>query len=318
MADPSLQLLTVTWSADQPHFELLRDSLARSPLAECPHRVVVQDEDLSRFAGHRETVTLRSSAEVLPETVERRRRRARRWQQWLGRRGTTVAGSLARRLGRPAWVRYTGWHTQQLCKLAVAAASEADTVVVLDSDVVVSPHAGAADFVHPGGAVVCYQHWLDSSQVSRKVRHWQETVHRLLDRPLPADGYFDCYFDTPFVFHAPAVRQMLAWLEDRHRQPWWQVLLAQPPRQWSEFGLYRAFLRHHYDGPVDWRNSDHIGYLYDASDPRRLAAEFRRLVAEQGRHYITIHSQSSGRHGWHPDDYAPLIRQVLAEMAGDG
>lgn len=307
-----MKLLTVTCAEDREHFDLLSHSLSQSALAGLPHEVVVQEEDRPVFARYGEASPgFRSSRDVLPESVEARRREARRWQARFGRRGTTMAGSLARALGWPRWVRYTGWHTQQLCKLAVAAASDEDTVVVLDSDVVVTPHASREDFLHRGGAAVCYQNWLEPEQLSRKVLHWQHTAHRLLDMDWSENGPFDCYYDTPFVFHAPAVRAMLSWLEERHQRPWWETLLAQPPRRWSEFGLYRAFLRHHYDHPVDWRETGHIGYIYDASNTDRLLMEFRRLLHEQQCHYITIHSQSHGRHSWGPEDYGERLREEL-------
>lgn len=308
-----MKLLTVTWSGDRMHFDLLRYSLERSRLAGLPHEVVVQDDELSLFEPYDEPpVRLLSSRDVLPEEVEIRRCRAARWRQRLGRRATIVAGSVTRYIGWPSWVRYTGWHTQQLCKLAMAAASEVDTVVVLDSDVVVTAHAGTEDFVHGGGAAVCFQKWVGADELSRKRKHWQENAHCLLDLGLPRQGPFDCYYDTPFVFHAPAVRRMLSWLETRYRQPWWQVLLKQPPRRWSEFGIYGTFLRHHYDEAVDWRDSRQIGYLHDASNVSRLAAEFRRLQNEQRQHYITIQSQSNGRHSWSPGGYHREIRKVLA------
>ncbi|MDZ7683904.1 MAG: DUF6492 family protein [Gammaproteobacteria bacterium] len=251
----------MTWAGDRQHFDLLRHSLERSPLAAVPHDVVVQEEDLLQFERYRKaSLRLISSRDVLPDQVEASRRQARRWQQRLGRRLTTAAGSLARYTGQPRWVRYTGWHTQQLCKLAMVAASEVDTVVVLDSDLIVTAHADTQDFIHGEGGAVCYQNWLSAAELSTKVRHWQATAHRLLGLDVPDEGPFDCYYDTPFVFHAPAVREMLSWLETRYGQPWWQTLLAQPPRRWSEFGTYRTFLRHHYNESVKWRDCEQMGY----------------------------------------------------------
>jgi len=155
-----MKLLTVTWSGDRAHFELLRYSLDLSGLSRLPHEVIVQDEDIDPFRDHdRPPLQLRSSADILPPSVERHRRRAHRRQGRFGRRLTTLAGSLARRLNWPRWVRYTGWHTQQLCKLFAAAQSDENAVVVMDSDLVVSPMAACDDFQGERG-IVCYQRWV--------------------------------------------------------------------------------------------------------------------------------------------------------------
>src|SRR5688572_6173638 len=231
-----LILLTVTWGRDKTHFSLLRESLLRSCFAQVPHHVIVQHEDLELFQEF-SGITLHSSADILPPEVEQRRREACIWQARLGRRGTVIGGSLARYLGWPRWVRYTGWHTQQLSKLAFVAQSQVDTVVILDSDVMVTPHADITDFVPRDGAAtqaaVCYQNFQPLTRLKGKVGHWQQTAHRLFGTPFPSSDRYDAYYDTPFVMHAPSLRAMCTWLEQRYSQPWWSTLLQQPPRRWS-------------------------------------------------------------------------------------
>lgn len=308
---PASRLLTVTWSADLPHFELLRHSLALSRLAELPHDVIVQTEDLplfERFAGG--TVNLRASRDVLPDAVERMRLVARRRQEKFGRRLTTRLGSVSRLAGRPAWVRYTGWHTQQLCKLIAAAEPDATTTVILDSDVVVTRHASPADFDSADG-LVCFADWQPASGLNRKIRRWQTSAHRLLDRTLGGDDSPDCQFDTPFVMHGHVVRALMQWLERRYQRPWWQSLLSLPPRGWSEFCIYKTYLRLLSGEAVDWQDTGKLGYLVDASDPARLLADLRRLAEEAGRHYVTVQSQSAGRQLWDASSYTGLIRGWL-------
>lgn len=308
-----LVLLTVTWSLDKPHFALLRDSLRHSAFAQTPHHVVVQHEDLDlfrEFAG----IILHSTADVLPSEVEARRRAARAWQARLGRRGTVIGGSLARYTGWPRWVGYTGWHTQQLSKLAFVAGTEVETVVILDSDVIVTPHARATDFLAPE-KIVCYQDLRPLTQLKGKVRHWQQTAHRLFGTPFPAGGTYDAYYDTPFVMHSPSLRALLRWLEQARSQPWWLTLVRQPPRRWSEFGIYKHYLRTQSPVPVDWRAADCMAYLSDASDAAQLAWHFGQALHQRRAHYITIQSQSSGRQSWTPDRYADVIREQLAAAA---
>lgn len=312
------RILTVTWSEDLPHFGLLRDSLAMSSLAHIPHDVVVQSEDLPGFAQFQGgTVALQGSASVLPPAVESRRRLARRWQARTGRHGTRLLGSVSRRTGWPRWVRYTGWHTQQLSKLAAVAASADDTVVVMDSDVVVTPRARPEDFV-PTASITCFSEWQPAAALSGKVRNWQHTAHRLFGQPLAADARVDCYFDTPFVFHAPTVRELLAFLERRYGKPWWEVLVALPPRGWSEFCIYKTYLQVVATHDVDRRDTALFGYLFDASDPARLADDFMQLADSGRRHYITIHSQSAGRRLWSAQASRNGIRDCLARMQPGG
>jgi hypothetical protein len=313
---PEMVFLTVTWAADRTHFSLLHHSLQLSALRTVPHHVVVQHEDLELFRSFADERTqLHSSAEILPSDVELKRNKARAWQRRLGRSATRLAGSLARHVGWPDWVRYTGWHTQQLTKLAFVAASDVDTVVVMDSDVIVTPHASAADFIEPG-KIVCYRHERPAQALRGKVLHWQQTASRLLDDPFSVGASFDGYYDTPFVMHAPSVRALLAWLEQRYAQPWWLTLVQQPPRHWSEFGIYKQFLRHHQEQPVDWRGAEIMGYLFDAHDIEGLSHRFADLIARQHAHCITIHSQSSGRQLWTADSYGSAIRGELEKAYG--
>jgi hypothetical protein len=305
-------LLTVTWGRDKAHFSLLRESLLRSSFAQIPHHVVVQHEDLELFREF-PGVILHSSADVLPPEVEKHRRAARIWQARLGRRGTVVGGSLARHLGWPRWVRYTGWHTQQLSKLTFVAQSQQETVVILDSDVIVTPHAGAADFVCPE-KIVCYEDLRPLEGLKGKVRHWQQTAHRLFDSPFPSSDFYDAYYDTPFVMHAPSLREMFTWLERRFAQPWWSTLLQQAPRRWSEFGIYKHYLRTVSNTPVAWRSADLMAYLFDAHNATQLAANIDRALHQQQAHYITVHSQSSGRQLWTAEDYQEVIRQRLTHV----
>jgi|GEM_PF-487600 len=309
--NPPFILLTVTWGRDKAHFSLLRESLLRSSFAQIPHHVVVQQEDLELFREF-PGIILHSSADVLPPEVEQHRRSACKWQARLGRRGTVIGGSLVRYIGWPRWVRYTGWHTQQLSKLAFVAQSPVDTVVILDSDVIVTPHAESADFVCPGKNV-CYADLRPLAQLKGKVRHWQQTAHRLFGTPFPSGDYYDAYYDTPFVMHASSLRGMLAWLEQRYSRPWWSTLLQQAPRRWSEFGIYKHYLRTLSSTPVDWRATHAMAYLFDARDVMQLAEHFDQALHHQRAHYITIHSQSSGRQLWSAQAYQDVIRQRLAD-----
>lgn len=303
--------LTITWAADLAHFSMLRESLQRSALSHIPHHIVVQDEDLHLFRKFEQPgVHLYSSADILPAEVESRRKSALHWQRVFGRRGAKVGGSIVRYAPFPQWVRFTGWHTQQMSKLAFVLNSAVDTVVILDSDVIVTPHANEQDFAHPT-KVVCYQHWREPDHLKGKVRNWQKTASSLFRHTFDGRKKYDAYYDTPFVMHAPTVRLLRQWLEKEYALPWWQVLVNLPPRRWSEFGIYKHYLRYSAPCDVEWRDSDIFGYLFDISNEQTLFLELDRLLNERESHFITIHSQNSGRKLWNIDVYQHKILERL-------
>ena len=294
MSTQPFEFLTVTYSGDIEHFALLRCSLQQSNLSHIRHHVVVQDEDLPKFQQFSGDVALYSSADILPKQVESMRRIALQRRAQVGRRATKLLGSLSREIGWPRWVRYTGWHTQQIIKLAFTAACETRNVVVLDSDVLLTPFAREQDFVSNHG-VVCYQDWRDTKELRGKVKRWRETAFRLFDQPLERQEQYDAYYDTPFVLHSPSVKDLCDWLQEKYQSPWWAVLMNLPPRRWSEFGIYKQFLRQFGVYPVQWRSPEHFVCIYDAADARVVVDKFDYFLNQKNAHSITIHSQNSGR-----------------------
>lgn len=290
-----IELCTVTWKGDLEHFRLLIGSLATSGLARIHHKIVVQTEDLGVFQPLiNGPQSLICSADVLSPQVERQRIKTRHYQTVLGPRITKLLGSLTREWHIANWVRYVGWQTQQLCKLAVAAASEKRAVVFLDSDLVVLPEAMPTDFFD-GDRVRCFEDRQQVSKLKGKVRNWQRTAHSLWHSELPENGEVDCYYDTPFVVDPDLVRLMLQTLEQQYNQPWWQVLLSLPPRRWSEFGTYKTFIRSRdLDRTVAWSSPDRIGYIFERENRDNILTQFKDLVENQRCRYITIHSHGSG------------------------
>jgi len=231
----NLKFLTVTWRGDLTHFSLLRESLNLSRLSGVEHDVVVHSEDFKIFNKFQQPgLNLYTTHDLLDPVVERRRIRARHCRELLGRRSEVICGSLSRTLGWPNWVRYTGWHIQQICKLAGVAASKIDVVVLLDSDLIITKYADASDF------------------------------------------------------------------------------LSLPPRRWSEFGIYKQFLRNHYSKDIVWRSTEKMGYIFDASSTEKLIEQFNYLLEHDRSHYITIHSQSSGRRLWGAEHYRDSVLKALS------
>ena len=183
----------------------------------------------------------------------------------------------------------------------MAALADTDYVLIIDSDVIVTPAADLAGILGHDG-IVCFSSRKPLSEFKGKTRKWVLQAEALL-RTTPVDeGKYDAYFDTPFLLHVNTVRAMFAWLERTYKQPWWQVLLAQPPRRWSEFATYRLFLEQlsesRPDRQVTWLAPLMMHYIFDASEPERLLSALQKSWHDPAIHFITVHSQGSGRQAW--------------------
>lgn len=310
-AGPRIVFITPTWAGDLEHFRVMRCSFEQSPLARHQHYVVVQHEDLSLFDEFRGRpgLTLLSTGDVLPAVVERRRARARVLSERFGRDFTRICGSLKRVFSWPLWPSYTGWHTQQLCKLKLASELDCDVAVVLDSDLVITPSAEVADFFGATGAV-CFADWRGRNELRGKVRNWVLETERLVGARHDGDPV-NVYFDTPFVFDRRLLSLALTTLESGTGKDWWAVLLDLPPRRWSEFGFYKAFLAHKVAETIDWREPRFFRYVYDTSDQQKVIDTVCDMISDPHIHYVTIHSQAAGRESWDPQAYLRPLLSVL-------
>ncbi|XGA80101.1 DUF6492 family protein [Halomonas sp. CH40] len=288
--------ITPTWAGDLDHFRVMRASLEQSPLAGFDHYVVVQHEDVALFEEFRgrSGLTLLSTRDVLPEYIEHRRNRARRLSQCLGRKVTRICGSFKRIFSWPVWPSYTGWHTQQLCKLTLASELDYDKAVIIDSDVIVTPNASYKDFVSDI-SYVCFADWQNRAGLKGKVKNWIHESEYLIN-VASETPQVNAYFDTPFVFDRQLLCKALTTLESNTHKAWYAALLDRPPRRWSEFGIYKAYLLKQTPKiSVDWRIPSFCHYLYDTSHPQTVIKTVSELLKEPSIHYITIHSQASGR-----------------------
>lgn len=314
---PTVSLITPTWSGDLEHYRILMQSLAQKPELSGLHTTVVQAEDQALFSQLPLSglTQLCTTEQVLPPEVEQKRRQALKYQLKLGRHLTRLSSSISRELDWPDWPRYTGWHTQQISKLALAAQAETDYVLVIDSDVIITPSADLTKILSQD-AIVCFAEPKPFYEFRGKSRKWVLQADSLLRVPQDKDRRYDSYFDTPFLLHSATVRALLAWLEQEYRQPWWQVLLRQPPRRWSEFATYKLFLQKlSLEEPataVQWLAPDRMRYIFDTSDSKKLLAELGECWQNPDVHFITVHSQSSGRQRWSADRYANQILELIS------
>ena len=302
-----IRFLTVTWSNDKDRFSMLRKSILKSSLSSIQHDVVVQSEDFNQFQEYAGTkVGLLSSKDILPEGVDDLRLAARAKQLKYGRRATRLSSSLARYTRIFDWSRYLGWQAQQLSKLAYAASSDCDSIVILDSDVIVTRHADLSLFQNQNKPF-CFERFVEREDMSGKTKKWVETAESVFGLPSNDTKRVGSYFDTPFIMIPEYVRSMINDIETRYNKPWWQALIGLPPRRWSEFALYKNFLRNSQNAnPINWAPADNVGFIFDLSSKESVLEAIDRLQKDKC-HYITLHSQASGKHDWSVLSYADQI-----------
>src|SRR5882724_11806351 len=177
-----------------PDFELCAD-LHRSVLDCSPdsvhHHIIVPWQDLKlfgRLAGSR--THIRCEADFLPSSFV-----------------PVPFANFAINLGRP-FPPVRGWILQQVIKLAAVAASEADVVLVADSDVeFVRPFTVEA-FVRDGVVRLYRKSHAIAEQLPRHMA-WHRIARALLGLP-PADPPYTDYISAMLACDPGIVRQMLA------------------------------------------------------------------------------------------------------------
>lgn len=143
----------------------------------------------------------------------------------------------------PGFFPIRGWIMQQLIKIAAAAASNADYVVIADSDIVfcrnVSHHAFNQD-----GAIRLLAKPLQQRDKDHTI--WQRLSERLLW--ITPQHHFPNYVGQLMSWSPAVVRDMLARIEHNSDKPWYKTLGRL--MTFSEYTLYGNFAQHLYEGSV--------------------------------------------------------------------
>ncbi len=263
-----LEVITPSYA---PDFELCSD-LNASVLERgerVRHTIIVPPRDLVLFGAlGNEWTSIRSADEFLPGL----RRLPRNF--WLNPR-------------RP-WLPVRGWVAQQLVKLAAAAASESDLVLMVDSDIVFVRAFGVETFLSEDGRPEFYR--LDDAVDDRLPRHvlWHRAARRLLGLHAPSTTPLPDYVSCPCVWEPVVVRSLLDRIEEVASAPWQRVVAAEP--HVSEMMLYGVF----------------VDALLPAAPPRHTVSDMRCH-----RHYDEVALDASELHhflaGIRPVDHSVMI-----------
>jgi len=268
--------LAVVTPSYAPDSELCRD-LNRSVLRWMPpdvqHHIVVPRQDLPvfRMLANDRTI-IHDYSEFLPATI----RRLPLLNMWINNR-------------RP-WPPVRGWITQQLIKLSVAAALEAEAVLLVDSDMVFVSPTDLKSFQQEGRLALYRQPGAVHPGLPGH-RQWLESAHALLglDRPGPED--LTDYICWPCAWKPETVRAMLRRVEDVTGTPWQSAIASR--LQFSEMMLYGAYV----DGVLGGSpatTSSMNSVLYSAETPLRPSEVSALLNSTPGTVQAVMISAKSG------------------------
>lgn len=224
MAD--VTLVTPTYAGDRNSFAFLRESIERCGI-DLAHVAIVDHEDLSVFdrLEHRRGLTILSTRDVLPTTLEARR---------LARQ-TRVDRLVGRRAAR----RLRGWYAQQLVKLAAPSYVETEACVMLDSDVFFVRPITAEDFFGPSGRLQLLER---TDLVLKQVEHvmWQRDSAEFLGTTL--DAPIVDYTASVVPMHRGVLLDLQTYVEERHGMPWMEAFEHHRVMEYTTYGVYARWI----------------------------------------------------------------------------
>lgn len=218
---PDLAVVTPSFGPDADLFAQLHRSVLEYTSPDTVHHVVVPDEDrglFERFAGDRCRVWVES--------------------QLLPRRYRPVPGTRWYVNARRPWPPARGWVRQQAHKLALAAAMDADAVLVADSDVVLVRPASRHLYTVDGEPAIYRAHDAVHARMGRHIR-WHETARVMLGLDMSTSLPLPDYISPLNIWDPPLVRALLDRVSAVSGGPWLDEFCSR--LHISEFMLYGVF-----------------------------------------------------------------------------
>ena len=273
----SITFVTPSHAGDYERFVFQRESMMRCGI-DSPHVVIVHDEDTELFkrAPYRDGLTVLSTRAVLRGEIESLRQ----------------AGYVS------------GWHTQQLTKLAAADVVDTDYVCV-DSDTFWVRPVDTADFRAPGGELRLFeQHWLSTELVfwlAHSLAAWDTDLQEPIE---PVSWVY------PIVpLSRDLVQELCVELETRHGAPWARVVLEHGAVEYSIYGTYARYVRH-LDGVVP--TEPDLAICYWQREFERFDSLPETVAANTSKKAVMVHSHL----GVSPEDYRATVERAWKASTG--
>ncbi|MGX5653817.1 DUF6492 family protein [Geodermatophilus nigrescens] len=217
-----LAVLTPSYA---PDLELCRD-LNRSVMRHFPpevvHDIVVPRRELPLFGA---LAGGRTRVHAVSDFVAREFRGVPGTNTWVNVR-------------RP-YPPVRGWIMQQVVKLAAAARSDADVLLLADSDVVFLRPVRPGVYHRAGRAVLYRKDDAVGENLPRHLR-WHAVARQLLGVPPSKQERLPDYISIPIAWSPQIVRSLLDRIEVIAGRPWQHVVAAQ--LHFSEMILYGVFV----------------------------------------------------------------------------
>ncbi|WP_257513182.1 DUF6492 family protein [Microbacterium sp. zg.Y909] len=217
----TFEIVTPSYARD---FELCRE-LVRSRLAYGPagvtHTIVVPPSDLHRFAALGDSgATIVSTRSMLP-------------RNFVGLPGLNMWLNL-----RHPFPPVRGWIAQQIIKLASVARSDADAVLVVDSDIEFVRPFSLQSFLVEDRAPL---YRLPGAVTPSMARHilWDDVAHRMLGLAGRADARRPDYISWPSLWEPSVVRALLERVAAVAGVDWMTAISREV--HFSEMVLYGVF-----------------------------------------------------------------------------
>ncbi|MES2194645.1 MAG: DUF6492 family protein [Pseudomonadota bacterium] len=218
-------LLTPTYGRDLALCALLCESVDRHVKSFSKHYLLVPDCDLSLFSHfeseHRVVLPashfLPAWLRPLPRIVQRKRR-----QFWWSFRAKPVSG----------------WHVQQLIKIAAAMSLPHERYCILDSDIVFFRDFDLSKFQYPNSIPLLNMRDEVTADQFRHAR-WVETSHQLLGQPVPQLPASD-FIGHIIFWDQQTTQAMASKIEAVAGLGWIEALCRM--RDFSEYMLYGYFV----------------------------------------------------------------------------
>jgi len=284
----TIAVLTPSFRPDYKRLLSLHQSVLEFTDDSVVHHVIVPRRDLSLFRPH-ESSRLRvwSEADFLP----------------AGFVATDAFAAAVKKIPfLPAMVRFSalnvrrpwppvrGWVLQQLLKLSAGTKLGADSVVIIDSDVVLL-RPMPADLFFRAGTVRLYEKPEAITAGMDRHRLWTQTAHRLLGLPAPDSTAYPDYVAGIVTWVPELLSECLARIELVTGTPWACAVGAQ--LHFSEFILYGTYVRH-FASDQQRSFTEPTTLCHSYWDPAPLTeARAREFIADFGPTDIAVHIQSN-------------------------
>jgi hypothetical protein len=271
----AISLVTPTYWRDRDLCAMLCESVDRHLSSYVKHYLIVADEELPLFKGFNgaRRVVVPSSQllpawlKPLPRFVQRKSRR-----YWWSLRAAPISG----------------WHVQQILKIAAASQFPEERCCILDSDVVFFRRFDLSALQRPNPAPL-YTVPREVTADAQLHAPWVRSSHRLLGLDEPAFPAPD-FIGHIITWDRLAVRAMIERIETVTGLEWVEALCRM--RNFSEYMLYGFFvqnsLRHMPQHFATERQQCLSYWGTDALD--RSAIE--RMLGEAGEDYVALSAAS--------------------------